>query len=97
MCVPNNLSKRRNPFQSPLKPKATIKDWGNSPKMELKSLFFPSLSDIFDLKHESSIFRSFIQPFMWFWKCQAGSSWDSTEPNLFHHGETTSEYATLVL
>ena len=29
--------------------------------------------DIFVLKHESSIFRSFIQPCMWFWKCQASS------------------------
>ena len=31
---------------------------------------------IFSLKHESSIFRSFIQPSMWFWKCQASSPWD---------------------
>ena len=28
---------------------------------------------IFSLKHESSIFRSFIQTCMWFWKCQASS------------------------
>ena len=28
-------------------------------------------SDIFSLKHESSIFRSFIQPCLWFCKCQA--------------------------
>ena len=28
---------------------------------------------IFFLKHESSIFRSFIQPCMWFWKCQTSS------------------------
>ena len=32
-----------------------------------------SKADIFVLKHESSIFRSFIQPCMWFWKCQASS------------------------
>ena len=31
---------------------------------------------IFSLKHESSIFKSFIQPYMWFWKCQARSPWD---------------------
>ena len=31
---------------------------------------------IFSLKHESSIFRSFNQPCMWFWKCQASSQWD---------------------
>ena len=31
---------------------------------------------IFSLKHEGSIFRSFIQPCMWFWKCQASSLWD---------------------
>ena len=30
---------------------------------------------IFSLRHESSIFRSFIQPCMWFWKCQASSPW----------------------
>ena len=30
-------------------------------------------SGIFSLKHESSIFRSFIQPCIWFWKCQASS------------------------
>ena len=31
---------------------------------------------IFSLKHESSILRSFIQPCMRFWKCQASSPWD---------------------
>ena len=36
--------------------------------------FLPSvLSDIFSLKQESSIFRSVIQPCMWFWICQARS------------------------
>ena len=37
--------------------------------------FLPQLywfhSGILSLKHESSIFRSFIQLCMWFWKCQA--------------------------
>ena len=33
-------------------------------------------ADIFVLKHESSIFRSFILPCMWFWKCQTSSPWD---------------------
>ena len=32
-------------------------------------------SGIFSLKHESSIFRSFIQPCKWFWKSQANSPW----------------------
>ena len=31
------------------------------------------LPDIFVLKHESSIFRSFIQPCVWIWKSQASS------------------------
>ena len=30
-------------------------------------------ADIVVPEHESSIFRSFIQPCMWFWKCQASS------------------------
>ena len=34
-----------------------------------------SVSDILSLKHESSIFRSFIQPWMWVQKCQASSPW----------------------
>ena len=33
----------------------------------------PVSVDIFVLKHESSIFRSFIQPCMRFWKCRASS------------------------
>ena len=32
-------------------------------------------ADIVDPDHESSIFRSFIQPCMWVWKCQASSPW----------------------
>ena len=30
-------------------------------------------ADIFVLKHDSSIFRSFIQPCMWFWNCHVSS------------------------
>ena len=33
-------------------------------------------SDIFVLKHESSIFRSIVQLWMWFFKSQASSPWD---------------------
>ena len=46
--------------------------------------------DIFVLKHESSIFRSFIQPCMWFGSAKPVlRGTNSTQPNLFHHGETT--------
>ena len=38
--------------------------------------FHPFLPGILSLKHESSIFTSFIQPCRWFWKCQASSPWD---------------------
>ena len=31
-------------------------------------------AEVFVLKHESSIFRSFILPWVWFWKCQASPS-----------------------
>ena len=58
---------------------------------------------IFSLKHESSIFRSFLQPCnMWFWKCQASSPWDKQYRVLFHQGKPHTvihwnEYATLML
>ena len=45
-------------------------EWRKLSKLTLYLLRRP---DIFDLKHESSIFRSFIQPCMWFWKCQTSS------------------------
>ena len=46
---------------------------------------------IFSLKHESSIFRSFIQPCM-----PVLHGTNSTEPNLFHHGETTCRVGWLI-
>ena len=46
------------------------------PVLNIKFNIPPFLAGIFSLKHESSIFRSFIQPCMWFWKCQASSPWD---------------------
>ena len=33
-------------------------------------------TDIVVPEHESSIFRSYIHPCMWFWKCQASYQWD---------------------
>ena len=46
----------------------TVSCYGASPSnfpLPRRPLYF--CADIFSLKHESSIFRSFIQPCMWFW------------------------------
>ena len=61
---------------------------------KISSRFRP---DILFLKHNSSIFRQSSNPVCCSWKSQASSAWakpvlhgpNSTESNLFHHGETT--------
>ena len=67
--------------------------------LSLKGFSVNMYPDIFVLKHESSIFRSFIHPGP---VCGFGSAkpvlhgTNSTEPNLFRHGETTYRVGGLI-
>ena len=47
-----------------------------SVEMYWENGYMHSPAGIISLKHESSIFRSFIQPCLWFWKCQTSYPWD---------------------